>query len=277
MGMEVIKALGRIEHPFDIFAGIREVDKNKENLSEFNLIPERFDFTDASTFEASLNNCEILFLLRPPQLSNSEKYFQPLVETAKKCGVKHLVFLSVQGVDKSTLIPHHTIEKLIVESRIPYTFLRPAYFMQNFTTTLHDELVKKKRIFLPAGEAKFTLIDVRDVGEVAAKIIVNTSKHLNQSYDLTCSQKLTFQEMADKLSEGLGVKINYVSPNLVRFTWQKLRENVPFSYILVLIMLHYFPRFQREPFFSNAFQKITGKNPISFEQFVIDHKDLLLG
>ena len=42
--------------------------------------------------------------------------------------------------------------------------------MQNFTTTLRRELVERKRIFLPAGKARFTLIDVRDIGAVAAQV-----------------------------------------------------------------------------------------------------------
>jgi len=80
-------------------------------------------------------------LLRPPQISDVKKYFAPLVETAKKSSIKHIVFLSVQGVDNSKIIPHHKIEKSIVDSKIIYTFLRPAYFMQNFTTTLRNDLV----------------------------------------------------------------------------------------------------------------------------------------
>ena len=95
--------------------------------------------------------------------------------------------------------------------------------------------------------------------------MINTAKHINQSYELTCDEKLTFQEMAYKLSLGLGVRIAYISPNLVSFTIQKLKEKVLFGYIIVLIMLHYLPRFQREPFLSNAFLKIMGKKPISFD------------
>jgi uncharacterized protein YbjT (DUF2867 family) len=276
VGMEVIKALQKTQHQYDIFAGVRDVERDAKKLSEYYLIPEKFDFMDVTTFEPALKNCQILFLLRPPQISDSQKYFKPLLEITQKCEVKHIVFLSVQGVEKSSIIPHYKIEKLIVESGIPYTFLRPAYFMQNFITTLHDDLVNKKRIFLPAGKAKFTLIDVRDIGEVTAKILMDITKHINQSYELTCNEKLTFQEMADKLSLGLGVQIEYISPNLVSFIFQKLKENVPFGYILVLIMLHYLPRFQQEPFFSNAFQKITGNKPSSFDQFVIENKDLLL-
>jgi uncharacterized protein YbjT (DUF2867 family) len=276
VGIEVIKALQKTQHQYDIFAGVRDVEKDAKKLSDYYLIPEKFDFMDVTTFEPALKNCQILFLLRPPQISDSQKYFKPLIEVAQKCEVKHIVFLSVQGVEKSSIIPHHKIEKMIIESGIPYTFLRPAYFMQNFTTTLHDDLVNKKRIFLPAGKAKFTLIDVRDIGEAAAKILIDITKHINQSYELTCNEKLTFQEMADKLSLGLGVQIEYISPNLVSFIFQKLKEKVAFGYILVLIMLHYLPRFQQEPFFSNAFQKITGNKPTSFDQFVIENKDLLL-
>lgn len=72
----------------------------------------------------------------------------------------------LQGVEKSRIIPHHKIEKQIVTRGIPYTFLRLAYFIQNFTTTLHHALVNKRKIFLPAGNTKLTSIDVTDIGNV---------------------------------------------------------------------------------------------------------------
>jgi len=274
VGLEVIKSLGNLNHNLSIFAGVRDVIKDGEILVKFEGTPIHFDFTDIATYNA-LSNCNILFLLRPPQISDTEKYFKPLVESAKAQGVKHIIFLSVQGVEKSSIIPHHKIEKMIVESGIPYTFLRPAYFMQNFTTTLHSDLIKKQ-IFLPAGKAKFTLIDVRDIGKVAAKIITDLSCHVNSAYDLTCLKKLTFQEMADKLSEGLGEKISFESPNLIHFFLRKRNENVSFGYILVLIMLHYLPRFQDIPPTSDWVEKITGKKPIEFKQFVIDYHNELL-
>lgn len=157
------------------------------------------------------------FLLRPPQISEVEKYFKPIIDTCKAKGVKHIVFLSVQGVEKSKIIPHHKIEKLIIDSKIQYTFLRPAYFMQNFTTTLHYDLVNKKSIYLPAGNAKFTLIDVRDIGLVSANVLTNTSQHINKSYELTCLEKLSFSEMAKILNDILRTNIQYKSPNLISF------------------------------------------------------------
>ena len=275
VGMEVIEALKKLNQPFEIYAGIKDLGKDKLILEKFNIKTISFDFTDINTFKPALIQCDVLFLLRPPQISEVAQFFKPLVETALQCGVKHIVFLSVQGVEKSTIIPHHKIEKLIVKSKIPYTFLRPAYFMQNFTTTLRKDLIVNKRIFLPAGKAKFTVIDVTDIGKVAAKILTETNNHVNQSYELTNREKLTFGEMAEKLSEGLKTTIKYESPNLFKFYWTKRKEKMPTMLILVMIMLHYLPRFQKEPNITDWVKKITNNEPKTFDEFVIENLNKL--
>jgi uncharacterized protein YbjT (DUF2867 family) len=275
VGMAVIKSLSKMPHTLQIVAGVRDVSTDKAELAHYKTDFVHFDFTDISTYKSALEGCDMLFLLRPPQISNTEKYFKPLIETAKEIDIKHIVFISVQGVEKSTIIPHNKIEKLIVESKINYTFLRPAYFMQNFLGSLHNDLVTKKRIFLPAGNAKFTLIDVRDVGEVAAKILINPTKYINKSYELTANEALNFSEMAEQLSKGLGTPITYQSPNLIHFYWQKRKEKVPFAFILVMIMLHFLPRFQKTPPNTEGVKNILGKEPITFHQFIEDHKMLL--
>jgi uncharacterized protein YbjT (DUF2867 family) len=272
VGMEVVKSLCTLNAQLDIVAGVRDIEEDKQKLLPYKVSLKKFDFTDSASYRPALENCQILFLLRPPQISDTEKYFKPLISTAKEVGILHIVFLSVQGVEKSSIIPHHKIEKLIVKSGIPYTFLRPAYFMQNFTTTLRKDLVEKKLIFLPAGNARFTLVDVRDVGEVAARIIVDREKHVNISHELTCTEKLTFKEMAEKLSSGLGTPIKYQSPNLLHFYLRKRKEKVPSMFILVMIMLHYLPRFQKEPSITNWVEKITGNPTRTFERFIADNK-----
>lgn len=268
VGKELIEALGNLNHNLDLFAGVRDLKEDSGKLANKKIQFSQFDFTDITTYQTALNGCDILFLLRPPQISDVEKYFKPIIQTCIEKEVKHIVFLSVQGVEKSKIIPHHKIEKQIVESKISYTFLRPAYFMQNFTTTLHNDLVNKKRIYLPAGNAKFTLVDVRDIGAVAAAIMTNISEHINKSYELTCKEKLTFSEMARILSDILGTEIQYRSPNLISFFLTKRNENTPIGLILIMVMLHYFPRFQKEPEITNWIDKITHRQPTTFEQFV---------
>ncbi len=272
VGMEVIKSLTNLNHNYQVYSGVRNVQADKQKFENFNAQLIQFDFTNCDTFQPALTDIDILFLLRPPQISQVQKYFKPLIESAVKNGVKHIVFLSVQGVQNSSIIPHHKIEKLIVESKIHYTFLRPAYFMQNFTTTLHKDLKTKNRIYLPAGNAKFTLVDITDIGEVAAKILTETVNHRNQSYELTCNEKLTFTEMALKLSIGLGKTIQYESPNLVSFFITKNNEKMPAMFILVMIMLHYFPRFQKEPDTTDCIANILNKQPKEFDKFIFENQ-----
>jgi uncharacterized protein YbjT (DUF2867 family) len=276
VGMAVIKSLYKFSNNLQIVAGIRDFNSDKQKFAAYDIDFIKFDFMDATTHKPALKNCDILFLLRPPQISEVKKYFKPLIKIAKEVDVKHIIFLSVQGVEKSAIIPHHKIEKRILESKIPYTFLRPAYFMQNFLGTLHKDLIENNKIFLPAGNAKFTLIDVADIGVVAASVIINSNKYINKSFELTNDERLTFGEMATQLSKSLHKEIKYESPNLLQFYLSKRNEKVPFTLIMVMIMLHYFPRFQKEPQVTNCVRTITTAEPKTFAQFIADNKSNLI-
>jgi uncharacterized protein YbjT (DUF2867 family) len=268
VGERVIHFLKNNRQGFEILACYRS-EKDKARLSKItDITPVFFDFEEIASIELAINQCHVLFLLRPPHLTDIKKYFEPITHLAKKSGLEQIVFLSVQGAESSTLIPHHKIERLIVESGINFTFLRPAYFMQNFTTTLKRDILEKDEIFLPAGNAKFTLIDLNDVGKVAATILTNNELHINQAYTLTNQEQLTFQQMAAVLSEELGRKISFKSPNLVNFFIQKRREKVPTAFILVMIMLHYLPRFSSTPPTTDTVEKLIESKPIDFREFV---------
>ena len=277
VGTELINALSILKPDLSIYAGVRDLRADQSRFTNDEIEFTHFDFTDTASYRSALDDCDILFLVRPPQIAEVEKYFKPLIAGCIERKVQHIIFLSVQGVEKSKIIPHHKIEKLIVESKIPYTFLRPAYFMQNFSTTLHTDLVEKKMIYLPAGSAKFTLIDVRDIGAVAAYILTDLSLHINKAYELTCHERLTFSEMAKSLSNILGIHIPYKSPDLISFFLTKRQEKTPTMLILVMIMLHYFPRFQKEPEITDCVEKLIHRLPITFEQFILDNKNKLIG
>jgi len=275
VGLAVLKSMANNNHNLQIYAGVRNIETDNGKLKQFNVSLVSFDFENEKTFKPALEKIDILFLLRPPQLADVSKFFNPLIKEVSNSKIKHIVFLSVQGVENSRIIPHHKIEKIIVASKIPYTFLRPAYFMQNFTTTLRNDLVNNQRIYLPAAQAKFTLVDVEDIGAVTAKILTETQNHINKSYELTNNETLTFTEMAEKITNGIGKTIKFVSPNLLLFFLTKRKENVPSTFIFVMIMLHYFPRFQKTPKTTHWVKSITGKEPKSFDNFVLSNKKQL--
>ena len=90
VGLEVLKALKTINEPFEIFAGIRNFNTEKQKLEGFDIKTIAFDFTDITTFKHAFSNCDILFLLRPPNISDVKHFFEPLLKIAIECKIKHV-------------------------------------------------------------------------------------------------------------------------------------------------------------------------------------------
>lgn len=78
--------------------------------------------------------------------------------------------------------------------------------------------------------------------------------------------------MALKLSNGLDKIVEYESPNLLSSFNTKRKEKRPIMLILVMIMLHYFPRFQKEPNTTDCIANILDKQPKTFDQFIFENK-----
>ena len=275
VGREVVRALHRLARPdVQIVAAVRDVAPPAPafaNLPGIELL--RFDFADPTTHGLALAGCQGLFLLRPPEITDT---FAALIATAKAAGVGHIVFLSVQGAEGNRFIPHHKTEQALMASGVPYTLLRPAYFMQNFCTALRTDLVERNRVFVPAGEAVFTLVDVRDIGRVAAAVLTAPdARHHGRAYALTARQALTFGQMAALLSAGLGRPVAYESPSAWRFFLTKKREGLPTGFVLIMTLLHYLPRFFKTPPTTECVAELTGQPPIEFGQFVRDYREEL--
>ena len=276
VGFETILSLMAFSADLNIVAAVRNVANDAKKFTDMPVKVVAFDFEKCADFETLFETINILFLLRPPQISDVQKVFTPIISAAKHSKIEHIVFLSVQGVDKNSIIPHHKIEKLIALSGIPYTFVRPAYFMQNFTSTLLKDIIVNREIYLPAGKAQFSIIDLKDLGLVIAHVLINPRSFVNQSFDVTNRELKTFKEMAEEFSQILGYTIQYRSPNLISFYLRKRREGMASVFILVMIMLHYFPRFQKPPVLTNQVFLITGKEPFAFIDFIKREKEIWL-
>jgi len=274
IGYEVIKSLFKNGTENTIIAGVRNIVTAKGKLSGFESLEYvNFDFENAKTFDNSLKEIDLIFLLRPPNLADIDKYFKPLIASIKSHSIKEIVFLSVQGVEKSKIIPHNQIERLITENSLDYIFLRPAYFMQNLTTTLLKDITTKDKIILPAGNAKFNWVDVENIGESAALLIDKFEQYQNRKFDITGYENMNFEEVAQIMSDVLKRKITYKDTNIFKFYFSKKKEGLKSGFIIVLIMLHFFQRFMGEPVISDFYQKITGKEPNRLKYFFEREKD----
>jgi len=269
VGFEVIRFLEQNGTPNKIIAGVRNIESAKRVFKDFpNIDFVNFDFEHSETFDNALVNIDTIFLLRPPHISNIDKYFKPLIRKIKEHIVNEVVFLSVQGAEKSKVIPHNKIERLIQEYALDSIFLRPSYFMQNLTTTLLDDIKTKRQIILPAGKAKFNWIDIENIGEVASILLNRFSDYRNLSIELTGYENKDFYKVVDLLNDSIEKPIYFSNVSPFEFYKIKKKEGMVKGMIIVMIMLHFLPRFQKVPIISDWYEKITGKKPTSLIEFI---------
>ena len=155
-------------------------------------------------------------------LANSAK--QPAMErqfatAAADAGVQHLVKVSSieAGPDTSAAFPrsHFETEQHIRSLDIGWTFLRPSFFMQNLLTYA-GSIASAGLFALPLGQAKTALVDARDVGTAAA-ITLTDPVHRNRGYALTGPELITFDQVAETLSETLDKPVRYLPQSAQEF------------------------------------------------------------
>lgn len=273
IGQEVIRFHAQLNSPHILVAGVRDIEKAKLIFADH---PElewvHFDFEAPRTFQHALQHIDLVFLLRPPQISNVDRYFKPLINGMVQCHIKQIIFISVQGAEKSSFIPHNQIEKLIALSKIQAIILRPSYFMQNLTTTLLSDIQNYATIILPAGQAKFNWISIQNIAEAAVILFDQFEEFQGIPWEITGLENKSFVEIAELITEVTGKKISYQSPNLLRFFILKKRGGLQTGYIFVLFMLHYLQRFQKEPEITHFYENLIGKKPIRLASFIEGEK-----
>lgn len=274
IGLEVVHYLSELNSDYEILAAVRNIEKAKKTFEKYPILHYRtLDFENEGTFSEAFDQVDILFLLRPPHISNVDDVFRPLLNSAKENGVNKIVFLSVQGAEKSKVIPHNKIEQLVQELQFDHIFVRPSYFMQNLTTTLLPEIINKRSITLPSGKAKFNWIDVKNIGEVAAIFIAKFENYRNKAYEITGTENKNFGDIADLITDITRESIRFNSINPIRFYFRKRKEGLESGFALVMTILHFLPRLQAEPEISDAYQKLTGKAPTTLHEFLEREKE----
>lgn len=199
----------------------------------------RFDFLDRNTWASALEGATQLFLLRPPAISKVEESVNPFVDFARARGVKHVVFLSVQGAENQPRIPHYAVEQHVRRAGDDWTFLRPGFFAQNFTDAYRRDIVEHDRVDVPAGEGQVAFVDVADLGRVAALVFRDPSAHRKQGYRLTGPRLFTFHDAAKLLSDVTGRRIRYEPASAVGYALRLLtRRRVGLMQAAVQTYLH---------------------------------------
>ncbi len=261
----------------DLHANGRAVRATASNNASAERVPAGvetvlFDFADAKTYGPALAGVERVFLMRPPQITDMEHTLNPFVDAAREAGIRHIVFVSLLGVEDNPRVPHYAAEQHLRAAGVPYTFLRPSFFMQNLNTTHRAEIRDRDEIYLPVGKARTSFIDTRDIGAVAAKVLCEDG-HDGAAYALTGGESLDYYQVADIFSRVLGRKITYKDPHSLAFLFSTVRHGTPLKFALVMQMLYRSTRNGIADVLTEDVSRLLGRPPRTFRQYVTDYAE----
>ena len=233
----------------------------------------RGDLADAESIEEALAGVDKMFLLAPvdPRMVEMEQH---ATAAAKAAGVKHLVKLSAIGADASSpwmfASVHGKSEENIRAADVPFTFLRPNFFMQNLLG-LSGSIKQQGAIFQPAADSAASFIDVADIAAVAAKVLT-TGGHEAKAYTLTGPQSLTYPQVAQILSRVLGTPVKYVDVPRDAAKHGMLQSGMPDWLAEAISQLMDAARQGRMAAVTPDVRNILGRSGRTLEQFIADNR-----
>src|SRR5580704_19458791 len=126
--------LGRAVVNSAVGAGLA-VRQGVRNPSKADPVAEviHLDYAESSTISPAVEDISALVLMAPPLDSNAPALLGPVVKAAKGAGVRHVVLISAFGLNHNEQAPMRIVEHLVIDSGVPYTILRPNFFMENFS------------------------------------------------------------------------------------------------------------------------------------------------
>lgn len=235
--------------------------------------PCAFDFSDRSTWEPALRGVRSLFLLFPlPSNHAARADVVPFVHAAAEAGCNHVVYVSVFGADKAPFIPHHKVEAALQDSGMTTTVLRCSFFMQNLhraISTHGTDIVERGELFIPAGRGLTSFIDARDAAEVAALALTDSAPR-DRVHHLTGPAAVSMEEVADALTEALGVPITYTRPGLARFAARLQRRGVRWDTVAFMSVVYTLTRLNFNQPITDDVARLLGRPPRTLRQFLAE-------
>ncbi|MGC4048414.1 MAG: NmrA family NAD(P)-binding protein [Paludibaculum sp.] len=226
----------------------------------------RWDYAEPATIGPVLEEVDALFLMAPPLDPDAPGKLAPVIAAAKGSGLSHIILLSAFGANYSEQAPLRIIEHMVMDSGIPYTILRPNFFMENFSEGFLAASIKNQHgIFLAAGDAKTSFISAEDIAAVG---LTAFQKQLaGAEYDLTGPEALDHTDAARMISEAAGHTVTYHALTEQQMADGARAAGMPDGNIAYLVMLYGVVRAGYSSGITPVVEEVTGRPAVRFAEF----------
>jgi uncharacterized protein YbjT (DUF2867 family) len=228
------------------------------------------DLDRRETVEAGLDGVDRVFLLTRQSVRQPDQE-RNVIDAGVRSGARHVVKLSVfRAGERSPLQiarQHREMERALEESGLGHTMVRPVFLMQNLIG-----MVREGAIHTAAGEGRVAMVDARDVAAVSVDALTNCRCE-GKTYTLTGPQALSFDEVAEILSEQTGKRIRHVrvAPDDVRNALR--RGGVEAWFAEDMAKLQSMLAAGYEDLVTDDVRSVTGTSPCTLAEFGRDFAD----
>ncbi|MEE8525268.1 MAG: SDR family oxidoreductase [Thermoanaerobaculia bacterium] len=249
----------------------------KRELLPAGVTPVPFDVEDPATVTAAVQGAEKLFLLTPGGPAGPAAT-RVITEAAKQSGIRHIVKLSSLDPERQPQAPTdlwaQETEAMVRDTGIPYNFLRPTWFFQNFSKGYFTPLLMQRTLVLPFGDGRAGWLDSRDIAAMAAKLLTEDGRE-GEIYTPTGPRTVSLHEIAAAFSEVTGREVRYRSPSDEEWIAGQTAMGLPEEAARAALALVAKTRDGYATDITDHVERLTGRPPRSLEEFARDHAELL--
>lgn len=228
------------------------------------------DLRDAESLTRAMPGVDGIFHIGPAFTSDEAAMGVALVEAAQQSSVRKFVFSSVIQPTNTRLANHASkipVENALYSSRLEYTILHPANFMQNIGLAWPS--IRDHACF---GEpfpknTRIARVDYRDVAEIAA--VALTDDRLAYATLELCAGMFSRMDIVAALSEALGYPVAALQPG---FSEWAAKARLPYGEDQLLLLAKVFDHYQAVGLGGNslALRAALGREPRSLREYIKD-------
>ncbi len=177
----------------------------------------RADIDDAESMRRAFTDVDGVFAMTtfagPAGTSGEVEHGKRIADAAAAAHVPHVVYSSVGGAERRTMIPHfeskRRVEEYLSALGLPTTFVRPTFFMDNFARggPQPEGGVMVLRLPFPP-EVPLQMICVDDIGVVAAAALLEPDRVPGGSIEIA-GDELTGEQIAAVYGQHFGLPARF--------------------------------------------------------------------
>ncbi|MFC8275073.1 NAD(P)H-binding protein [Streptomyces sp. NPDC057271] len=170
------------------------------------------DYGRPETLAGAFRPGDRVLLISGSEVGQRVAQHAAVIDAAKAAGVAQLAYTGILGgpeADFDLAAEHRATETLILDSGLPYTFLRNGWYTENYTANLAPVLAHGA-VVANAGEGRVASAARADYAAAAAAVLTGPAEeHVNRAYELSGDTAWSLAEYAAEVARQTGREIGY--------------------------------------------------------------------